>query len=513
MNIELPHIMLFISFFFCLSLCIYSLRFKLTPLNLTFSLLTASAAIYALGYAFELMSVNLESMLFWSKFQYIGIPFIPGLLMVFTLCYTGYGEKVTSLRSLLFFIVPFISFIARWTNQYHQLFYKNPAVFNSHMGPMLNFEPGIFYIIHIIYLVFALSYCTAVFIRYFFKTAFVYRMQTLLIMAALIVQWFTLLIYLGGIAPAHFDINPYMFTISSVFYALGIYRFSLFNIVPVARDVIFDEMNDAILVINPDSQLIDFNKRCSTLFKEINDKAIGKSVEQLFVSQPEIIDAINNFPVTGMEIALETESGKLFFKLSLNPMKIKNKTHACTIITFHNITEQRMLMQKLEKLAAIDPLTGVFNRRQFEIQAEIEMKRSIRMNTPLSVLMFDIDHFKKVNDTWGHQCGDQVLKEFAATIADNIRDVDQIGRFGGEEFIVIMPEANRKVAAAVSERLRQAIEKMVLNLGGNITGITVSIGISGRWNNENISIDSLIKYADKALYAAKQNGRNRIEIA
>jgi diguanylate cyclase (GGDEF)-like protein len=127
--------------------------------------------------------------------------------------------------------------------------------------------------------------------------------------------------------------------------------------------------------------------------------------------------------------------------------------------------------------------------------------------------MFDIDHFKNVNDTWGHQCGDQVLKEFAATIADNIRDVDQLGRFGGEEFILIMPESNRKVAAAISERLRQAIEKMILNLDGNITGITVSIGIAGRWNDENISIDSLIKYADKALYAAKQNGRNRVEIA
>ncbi|WP_092235112.1 histidine kinase N-terminal 7TM domain-containing diguanylate cyclase [Desulfobacula phenolica] len=512
MEIGLPDIMLFVSFFFCISLCIYSLRFKLTPLNFSFSLFTAAAAIYALGYAFERMSVNLESMLFWSKFQYIGIPFIPGLLIIFTLCYTGYGEKVTCIRSLLFFIVPFISFVARWTNQYHQLFYKNPAVFNSHFGPMLSFEAGIFYFINVIYLLYALSYCTVLFIKYFFKTAFVYRMQTLLIMVALILQWFTLLIYLGGIAPKYFDINPYMFTISAILYASAIYWFSLFNIVPVARDVVFDEMNDAILVVNPDLQLIDFNKRCSTLFKSINDKAIGKSLEQLFVFHPEIIDGINNFSIAGLEIILETDTSKVFLKLSLKQIKIINKSHVCTIITFYDITEQRMLMQRLEKLAAIDSLTGVFNRRQFEIQAEIEMRRSIRMNTPLSVLMFDIDHFKNVNDTWGHQCGDQVLKEFAATIAANIRDVDHLGRFGGEEFILIMPESNRKVAATISERLRQAIEKMILNLDGNITGITVSIGVAGRWNDENISIDSLIKYADKALYAAKQNGRNRVEI-
>ncbi|SLM31347.1 putative Diguanylate cyclase with PAS/PAC sensor [Desulfamplus magnetovallimortis] len=513
MNIELAHIMLFVSFFCCISLCIYSLKYKFTHLNFIFSLFTAAAAIYTLGYAFELMSVNLETMLFWSKIQYIGIPFLPGLLIAFTLCYTGYENKVTNFGYLIFFVIPVISFIARWSNQYHHLFYKNTAVFNSHLGPMLSFEPGIFYFINIIYLVFALSYCTVVFINYFLKTAFVYRMQSLLIIASLTIQWFTLIIYLSGTCPKYFDINPYMFTISAILYAFSIYRFSLFNIIPVAREVIFDEMNDAIIIINPEMQLIDFNKRCASLFNEINDKAIGKNIEQIFVSRPKIINSINNISVAEVEVIIENGTDRLFLELSFKSIKTVNKSSACTIITFHNITEKRILMQKLEKLATVDPLTGVINRRQLEIQADIEMKRSIRMNTPLSVLMFDIDHFKNVNDTWGHQCGDQVLKQFVVTILANIREIDCFGRFGGEEFIMIMPESNRNVATAIAERLRKIVEKTTLNIDGNMTSITVSIGISGRWNNENISMDSLIKYADNALYAAKQNGRNRVEIA
>ncbi|GAB6146957.1 histidine kinase N-terminal 7TM domain-containing diguanylate cyclase [Desulfocicer niacini] len=512
MNIELTHVMIFVSFFLCLFLCIYSLRLKFTPLNFIFSLFTAAAAVYALGYAFELMSVDLESMLFWSKFQYIGIPFLPGLLIVFTLCYTGYEKEVTNFRCLIFFIIPVISFIARWTNHYHHLFYKNPAIFNSHMGPMLSFEAGFFYFIHIIYLIYALSYCTVVFINYFSKTAFVYRMQSLLIIASLTIQWFALIIYLGGLGPKYFDINPYMFTISSIFYAFAIYRFSLFNIIPVAREVIFDEMNDAIIIINSDLQLIDFNKRCSLLFNEINDKSIGENIEQIFIYRPEIIDAVKNISVSEIEI-IENTTDSLFFELSFKSIKTVNKSDACIIITFHDITERRMLMQKLEKLANVDPLTGVANRRQLKIQVEMEMQRSIRMNIPFSVLMFDIDYFKNVNDTWGHQCGDQVLKQFAITILANIRKIDYFGRFGGEEFIMIMPKSNRNVATDIAERLRQIVEKMILNIDGNIIKITVSIGISGRWNNENISIDSLIKYADNALYVAKQNGRNRVEVA
>lgn len=165
--------------------------------------------------------------------------------------------------------------------------------------------------------------------------------------------------------------------------------------------------------------------------------------------------------------------------------------------------------QKLVLLATTDSLTKIANRHELFRTGELEFDRAKRFNNPFSVLLFDIDFFKKVNDTYGHLSGDKTLIKFAQIIKSNIRKIDTIGRLGGEEFVVIMPETRLNAAKIVAEKLRQQIMSIEIPFKETHFSITTSIGISA-WNKQDTRFDSMINRADKNLYTAKEAGRNCI---
>jgi diguanylate cyclase (GGDEF)-like protein len=171
-------------------------------------------------------------------------------------------------------------------------------------------------------------------------------------------------------------------------------------------------------------------------------------------------------------------------------------------------------LAQLQQLATRDALTGLFNRREFQRMLEEECQRSVRFNHPFSLVMLDIDHFKKLNDTHGHQAGDEVLKHVASLLAGQVRAVDRVARYGGEEFAVLMVETNRQAAFEAMERLCALLAEMpcILAQNGLTLPVTLSVGIA------ELPLDaerpeSLLAAADAALYAAKRAGRNRILLA
>ena len=182
----------------------------------------------------------------------------------------------------------------------------------------------------------------------------------------------------------------------------------------------------------------------------------------------------------------------------------------------HEIEERKRIEALLENLAIRDSLTNLFNRRQFSILAAAEFERSIRHKRPLCVMLLDIDHFKQVNDRYGHQMGDQVLVSCAKIVQSTLRDSsDILGRYGGEEFIAILSETNTTQAIVVAERLRKFIGEIYYGDDKGSFSVTVSIGISEfsgiRAEVPNLTLNEVIHQADQALYAAKKAGRNRVE--
>jgi diguanylate cyclase (GGDEF)-like protein len=169
--------------------------------------------------------------------------------------------------------------------------------------------------------------------------------------------------------------------------------------------------------------------------------------------------------------------------------------------------------QKLEHLAATDPLTGAANRRQFVESVEAEIERAKRGATPFSLLALDLDNFKAINDLYGHQIGDEVLRRFVQTCLEAIRPYDGVARVGGEEFMVLLPQSLLEAARTIGERVRVAIARSAFEAGiGRLVEVTVSIGVS-QFGRDGDTIDTLLRVADERLYRAKHLGRNRVVAA
>jgi diguanylate cyclase (GGDEF)-like protein len=174
--------------------------------------------------------------------------------------------------------------------------------------------------------------------------------------------------------------------------------------------------------------------------------------------------------------------------------------------------ERARLFQEVQSLAHTDPLTGLQNRRSLFELGRIEFARAQRMDRPFSCMMLDLDHFKQINDNYGHPVGDQVIQEFANRCAKHVREIDLIGRYGGEELIIFLPETERETAVMVAERLRTAIAATPVRIPNGEINITVSIGL-GAMDQNTTQLETLIARADQAMYIAKHKGRNRVAIS
>lgn len=173
------------------------------------------------------------------------------------------------------------------------------------------------------------------------------------------------------------------------------------------------------------------------------------------------------------------------------------------------VKEQEKLTNLLRKLASTDPLTGLWNRRHLLTIGFQEFNRACRYKRSLSVLIVDMDNFKQINDEYGHTMGDEILKGVAKSIVGSLREADYCGRFGGEEFVTLLPETDSAGAMRVAERLRQGVEQITIGIGEEQVQMTVTVGVAS-YQLDDSSIEVIIQRANKALYHAKSQGYNRV---
>ncbi len=178
-------------------------------------------------------------------------------------------------------------------------------------------------------------------------------------------------------------------------------------------------------------------------------------------------------------------------------------------ISVHDVTEAVSFEKKLLEMNMKDALTNIHNRRSLEMNIRDEVDRHKRYGHPLGLIMFDIDFFKNVNDAYGHQCGDYILKSIATTIEKSIRVEDVLARYGGEEFCCLLPETTLEAAVVLAERFRKNVAQKVYKYQGNSIKVTISLGVASM-QGEKMTAENLLKKADQGLYEAKRTGRNRV---
>lgn len=257
----------------------------------------------------------------------------------------------------------------------------------------------------------------------------------------------------------------------------------------------------------------------------------GPYLKKLMRGQPVRISRMEPQPETSLRLYPTSATGPLIQSLLAVPLKIGGQvvgmlaTHSHTPEAY-SADDQRLLemlaaqaaialdnarlFRESQELASTDPLTHLYNRRQFFNLARTEYERSVRYDRPLCLLMIDLDHFKKFNDLYGHNIGDQVLAGLADIFRATLRKVDVVARYGGEEFVVLLPETDEVRAVDVSDRLRERIAATPIPTDKGELNVTVSIGI-GVHSPHSKRLETVIDWADKALYSAKSKGRNRVD--
>ena len=300
----------------------------------------------------------------------------------------------------------------------------------------------------------------------------------------------------------------------------------------IARDLLAEQAKlramaeatyDPLIMIDSTDTILFWSPAAERAFGWTQAEAVGQKMHPLITPHEYLEPAqegLRRFAKTGvgpvldsiMEFPAIRKNGDLFpVERSVSAFQVEGVNYAVGML--RDVTERKRNEEKLARMATTDALTGLLNRRRFIELVEAEIKRCQRHGCQVSLIMFDADKFKNINDTYGHAVGDDVLIAIASTTQGCLREVDSLGRIGGEEFVILLPETPLVDALVVAERIRKTIEQIELSLDdGNAVNFTVSLGVT-QFLQEEAGFDTFLKRADAAMYKAKENGRNRVESA
>ena len=277
--------------------------------------------------------------------------------------------------------------------------------------------------------------------------------------------------------------------------------------------VAFEMAGVGIGLVDQQRRFLEVNKKLSEIFAIAKEELLGMTIDALPVPagdtpalHPGELVVTRDWPLISFEKRFVTRQGKIVWvEVSYSPLTRQKGRPDVYIGSFHDITARKTLELALARQASVDPMTQALNRPIFAERADIELLRSGRHRYKLALVMVDLDHFKAINDTYGHAAGDQVLSIFGDMTRSCLRTMDLFGRWGGEEFLLLLPDTGPSGAKRVSERIRASLDSYRFPCGAQVTA---SFGVAARRASERLS--ALVDRADAAMYKAKQSGRNRV---
>jgi diguanylate cyclase (GGDEF)-like protein/PAS domain S-box-containing protein len=479
---------------------------------------------YALSWAFVPLNYKLVCL----KTMFFGLTTVPGMFLIFTLRITHRDEWITFRNYIILFSEPFIILILVWFAP-GLIFNSIEPVFRNGLA-VVQFQRGIGFWVSTVYsyaVIFISFYLLAASYRHannFFK-----RQYLLVLIGSILPFALSLFTQFTSTRYTDLDLSAISFGISGIVYAYAILRHQLMDVIPIARGRLIENMSDGVLVLDGQGRIVDINPAMKNFLEEEPASFIGKNISDIL----NIWNGNTDHLLTGTETRAELRLPHIpsrYLDLRVTPLYDDDHNLNGRLIIFRDITDRKevekdlrhamdrmqtqlieigLLQSQLREQAIRDPLTNLFNRRYLEETLERELARAAREVYPLCIVMMDIDHFKNVNDTYGHEAGDLVLKTLAETVTKQSRQGDFVCRFGGEEFVLVMPNIIIEVARERVSSLHKSIESLYIPFGRFNLNITMSMGISW-YPQHGESKEDLMRGADRALYIAKDSGRNRV---
>ena len=492
---------------------LYVWRKRVIPGATALFILMIAATVWAVGNALEIMSSQLAYKLFWAKFQYVGVVTTPLACFAFVLQYSGQSKWLNWQTFLFLILIPFVTLFLVWSYPRNNLVWSEVALETGGPFPMAGFYYGSWFWVWTAYAYLLLLLSVILLVQTFVRSPPLYRKQVSVLLVGVAVPWIGNLIYVFELSPIiHLDITPFAFSVTGLALAWGLMRFRLQDIVPIARETIFEGMRDGVLVLDARDRIVDINPTARRIVGSSSSEVIGRPVKEIFSGRQGLVDSYDGSGEVHRELSMGGGEAEKFYDLVMSPLYDRRKHHIGRLLVLRDISDRKHAEEELRRLATTDSLTKMFNRGHFLELSKREVGRALRYRRPLSLMMIDIDHFKRINDNYGHDAGDRVLQSFAVIGRNQIRDVDIFGRLGGEEFAILLPDTDFSSAGEVAERLRREVENTRVSVEHDTAKITISIGVS-TVSGSIQDLDSLMISADKALYKAKWEGRNKVRYA
>ena len=494
-----------------LFLCIYAFLKRHTYSSIAnfFISYVITITIYCFSSATGLLATNIEEIKFWTIVQYIGIALSPAFGLLFVLKYLGFHISKAIVTSIL--TIPCITILMVATNDLHHLHYRVYEVDPLLGAPFIYQVEGFWYMIHGIV---SFSYMFAAFVlacSRWKETNKVYRPQLITLIIGQIVPIVVIFLYLIDVTPRGVDPVPMTLWITSALYLWSIKSSRLFTMMPIAKNTIFNNIKDGVLVLDESKQLIEYNKAFQNMFPQLNKTMLGSNFLSMWQSltNKRFPYDFEQLPIT-KELSIGETEDKKIYQIRISHLVYKKNSKGYLII-FTDITELKELQLQLERQAYYDELTQIYNRRAFFQQCEQDYAIAAKDSSPFTTILIDIDHFKKVNDTYGHHVGDEVIIHVVNTCKKQLPNDALFARYGGEEFVIALNGYNQSYGLALATDICKNIESQYCVTEEGVLNVTISLGVAKASYETAETLQQLLNKADQALYAAKKAGRNRAE--
>jgi len=495
--------------------------------------LMLAACLWAAGDSMENAVNLLPAKIHWGQLQYVGTLATPVFFLFFALEYTGNKKWLTAGRKIGLFIIPIITEVLTLSNPVHGLVWptielstKYPGLAEYGHGPA--FWLGTFGYSNVL-----LFIGTYLIVKHAVNLSKMHYQQRMVVLMAVFPPWVVSILYAIKVNPfPGLELTPLASGLTASILALALLKYQFLDVIPIARTTVLEMMQEGMLVTDQDFRLVDINPSARRYLGLPAGDMTGMALTSLLPPDSEWIP-----------ILIDPEDGKS--KRSILHLADGDYVDAqrtvlhnseglitgyCTVL--HNVTELRKQQQKIEKLnselkqqlvdikrlqllledqAIRDGLTGLFNRRYLDDTLDREISRARRSGDTISVLMLDIDHFKLMNDTYGHRAGDDILIHLARYVSSQIRGSDLICRYGGEEFVIILVGSTIEHAAERANDICQGVRGRGFLIEGDLIHVTVSIGVAC-FPVDGESPDEILHTADIAMYQAKKAGRNQVAV-
>lgn len=492
-------------------------------------LMLSGLSVWSLTYAFHWVSVEPYWKYFWLNMTYLGVVLVPAALLIFAFRYTGRDAWITRSRLGLFFVEPIAILVLVWTDPLHGWFFSGKRALTD----SVLFDGSPLFWLHVLYSYGLLLIGTIVLFDYALRVLRFYQWQIGMFMASLLLPWLANILSVARLSPfPDLDLTPILFTFTGFAILYDILSHRLLDILPIARDLLVENMDEGLLVLDKDNRVVDFNAAARELFSRSDQLRVGQLIHPLLTRWPHLVEQYFGAEQLDTELVLEAEP-KAYFDLHVRPIRDQQGRLLGRLIIWRDMTTRKrvelalqnanqQLQARVEEVEGLqlqlreqsvrDALTGMYNRRYLDETLERECKRAQREFDRLAIVIMDLDWFKSINDTYGHRAGDLALQRIAEFLSAHTRASDIVCRYGGEEFVVVMPGLDLAAALPRIESWRHEIERLVIESPNGAFSVTASIGVA-IYPVHAKSAEILLHAADDALYAAKREGKNRVTVS